>query len=93
MNYVYGETSEMEHEARIATILKAYKGRELILMKLLETKAEVKDDVESRGSFKAKSSNKSLRSSKSGKKRDIPRHISYESSGVDSSDEDTKSSR
>jgi len=46
VNYVYGETTKKEHDARIGTILKAYSGRELILLKLLETKREVKKDTD-----------------------------------------------
>jgi hypothetical protein len=96
VNYVYGETSEAEHDVRISTILKAYRGRELILMKLLETKADVKEDTDTRASLKGnKKSSKSAKSSKSSKgSRDkIPRHISYESSAGDDSSDDAKSYR
>ena len=44
VTFVYGQVSATEHKARLTTILRAYSGRELVLLKLLETKAEVKID-------------------------------------------------
>ena len=52
VNYVYGETTKKDHEGRISTILKAYAGRELILLKLLETKKEVKKDTDKKSKKK-----------------------------------------
>lgn len=46
VSFVYGTVSDSEHKARIKTILRAYKDREFVLLKLLETKAEVKIDNE-----------------------------------------------
>ena len=42
--FVYGPVSSAEHKSRMRTILNAYKSRRLVLLKLLETKAEVKID-------------------------------------------------
>ena len=44
VNYIYGTASESDHAERLAAIFLAYKGREQVLLKLLETKAEVKAD-------------------------------------------------
>ena len=40
--FVYGDASSGDHKARLKTIFSAYKGREQVLLKLLETKAELK---------------------------------------------------
>jgi hypothetical protein len=42
VNYVYGPAPRHEHDSRLVTIFHSYKGREGVLLKLLETKAELK---------------------------------------------------
>ncbi|GMH97540.1 hypothetical protein TrVE_jg7920 [Triparma verrucosa] len=70
VNYVYGETTKKDHEGRISTILKAYAGRELILLKLLETKKEVKKDTDKKSKKKGVPRHISYESEQSGEDSD-----------------------
>jgi hypothetical protein len=47
LNYVYGKTSVPGQIDRVSTIMKAYEGRESVLIELLETKALMKANAES----------------------------------------------
>jgi hypothetical protein len=71
VSFVYGNVSDSEHKARMKTILRAYKDREFVLLKLLETKAEVKIDNDKNSSEV---------------KVGIPKTISYVSDAEDAAD-------
>eukprot|EP00562_Extubocellulus_spinifer_P030885 CAMPEP_0178711746 /NCGR_PEP_ID=MMETSP0699-20121125/18508_1 /TAXON_ID=265572 /ORGANISM="Extubocellulus spinifer, Strain CCMP396" /LENGTH=1240 /DNA_ID=CAMNT_0020360441 /DNA_START=562 /DNA_END=4284 /DNA_ORIENTATION=- len=47
LNYVYGKTSVPGQIDRVSTIMRAYEGREAVLLELLETKALIKANSES----------------------------------------------
>ena len=47
LNYVYGKTSVPGQIDRVSTIMRAYEGREAVLLELLETKALIKANAES----------------------------------------------
>ena len=46
LNYVYGKTSVPGQIDRVSTIMRAYEGREAVLLELLETKALIKANAE-----------------------------------------------
>ena len=46
LNYVYGKTSVPGQIDRVSTIMRAYEGREAVLLELLETKALIKANKE-----------------------------------------------
>mmetsp|Transcript_3895 Transcript_3895/g.5301 ORF Transcript_3895/g.5301 Transcript_3895/m.5301 type:complete len:996 (+) Transcript_3895:173-3160(+) len=46
LNYVYGKTSVTGQIDRVSTIMRAYEGREAVLLELLETKAIIKANAE-----------------------------------------------
>merc|ERR1712216_19029 len=46
LNYVYGKTSVPGQIDRVSTIMRAYEGREAVLLELLETKALIKANRE-----------------------------------------------
>uniref|UniRef100_A0A7S4JVP6 Uncharacterized protein n=1 Tax=Odontella aurita TaxID=265563 RepID=A0A7S4JVP6_9STRA len=46
LNYVYGKTSVPGQIDRVSTIMRAYEGREAVLLELLETKALIKANTE-----------------------------------------------
>ena len=46
LNYVYGKTSVPGQIDRVSTIMRAYEGREAVLLELLETKALIKANSE-----------------------------------------------
>jgi hypothetical protein len=46
LNYVYGKTSVQGQMDRFSTIMRAYEGREAVLLELLETKALIKANKE-----------------------------------------------
>jgi len=47
LNYVYGKTSVAGQIDRVSTIMRAYEGREAVLLELLETKALIKANADS----------------------------------------------
>jgi hypothetical protein len=47
LNYVYGKTSVAGQIDRVSTIMRAYEGREAVLLELLETKAIIKANADS----------------------------------------------
>ena len=49
LNYVYGKTSVAGQIDRVSTIMRAYEGREAILLELLETKALIKANADTTG--------------------------------------------
>lgn len=49
LNYVYGKTSVAGQIDRVSTIMRAYEGREAVLLELLETKALIKANADSNG--------------------------------------------
>ncbi|KAL3794671.1 hypothetical protein HJC23_010099 [Cyclotella cryptica] len=49
LNYVYGKTSVAGQIDRVSTIMRAYEGREAVLLELLETKALIKANADSSG--------------------------------------------
>jgi len=46
LNYVYGKTSVAGQIDRVSTIMRAYEGREAVLLELLETKALIKANAD-----------------------------------------------
>ncbi len=49
LNYVYGKTSVAGQIDRVSTIMRAYEGREAVLLELLETKALIKANADTNG--------------------------------------------
>ena len=49
LNYVYGKTSVAGQIDRVSTIMRAYEGREAVLLELLETKALIKANADTTG--------------------------------------------
>ncbi|KAL7507742.1 hypothetical protein ACHAXN_004895 [Cyclotella atomus] len=49
LNYVYGKTSVAGQIDRVSTIMRAYEGREAVLLELLETKALIKANADTSG--------------------------------------------
>lgn len=49
LNYVYGKTSVAGQIDRVSTIMRAYEGREPVLLELLETKALIKANADTNG--------------------------------------------
>lgn len=49
LNYVYGKTSVAGQIDRVSTIMRAYDGREAVLLELLETKALIKANADTNG--------------------------------------------
>lgn len=68
LNYVYGKTSVAGQIDRVSTIMRAYEGREAVLLELLETKALIKANADS--SRDTSDLPPSLRNSQGGAKTD-----------------------
>lgn len=76
LNYVYGKTSVPGQIDRVSTIMRAYEGREAVLLELLETKALIKAnrDKENAGSLPSflKNSQKNIDQDQFGGSTDAP---------------------